>query len=118
MVQADPASRPQLAVSAAIFIVQAQHILWANNAAAALTGYDSPALTTMPFSDLIAPLWRTKSASELELLTEQGSLIWVELSRNPVEFNGSAAEFLTWINPTHSKRRTRYRSCRPAGGTD
>jgi len=88
------------AVSTAIFITQAQHIIWTNNAAVTLTGYLSSVLTTMRFAELIAPAWRERhtaieSTVELELLTAKGVSVWVELSPKPIEFNGSLAELIT-----------------------
>src|SRR3954447_21234480 len=101
------------AVSAAIFIVQAEQIVWANQAAVALTGYDNLILSRMRFTDLLAPHWRereisTQAAVELELLAAQGGFIWVELSLKSVEFNGSPAEIITASNirqRKHSEQR-------------
>ncbi len=88
------------AVSAAIFIVQAQNIVWTNYAAEALTGYSSSVLKTMRFSDLVAPRcaesWiSTQSTVEVEFLRAQGEFDWVELSQKIIEFNGASAEIIT-----------------------
>ena len=101
------------AVSSAIFIVQTEQIVWANHAAAVLTGYDSLVLCGMHFTDLFAPRWREhevtpQAAIELELLASQGDFIWVELTLKPIEFNGSMAEIIT-ANDIRQRKQTEQR---------
>ena len=101
------------AVSAAIFIVQTQKIVWANDAAAVLIGYDSTVLKTMFFNDLIAPGWmehwlNPQAVVELKLRTAQGDLAWVELSRKAIEFNGTPAEIFT-ISDIRQRKQSEQR---------
>lgn len=110
------------AVASPILIVQADHVMWANAAAASLTGYDPLDLQARSFSNLIAPRWRALNgdrllAGELELLTAHGNLIWVEVTIQPAEIDGETLEIVTLadirvrkqLEQTLSQRESTYR---------
>jgi PAS domain S-box-containing protein len=95
------------AVADAILVVENDHVLWANSAAAILTSYAQ--LDTMTLSDLIAPEWRDGLCAapcrcEVELLAARGDLISVEINIKPSEFEGSPVDLVTIIDARPRKR--------------
>lgn len=95
------------AVADAILVVEAGRIMWANSAAAALTGYDH--LSTMTLDEVIAPEWRGSLCEppcrcEIELMTARGDLVGVEISLKPSEFEGKSVHIVTITDARPRKR--------------
>ena len=85
------------AVASAILVVREGQIVWANNAAAALTAYDSASLVGMALRNLIAPEWQSHVpfGGELEIVTATGELTRVNLALRPADVAGHRVEIAT-----------------------
>lgn len=110
MSPSDPAAFACLrSVAVPILILQANQIVWANDAAAALTGYDALDLCSRSCSDLLAPHGRSPNSDrplsgETELITAQGEAISVDATFQPAEIDGKALEIATIIDIRSRKR--------------
>jgi PAS domain S-box-containing protein len=104
--------------SAAIFIVQASRVVYANRAAEILTGYSLSEMSRMKYWDLVHPDQRERSKSwaidrerglevpgrfEAKLLTKDGSERWVDYSASIFDLRGAAAIVGTAVDITDRK---------------
>lgn len=110
MSPSDPAAFDRLrSVAVPILILQANQIIWANDAAAALTGYDALDLCSRSYSDLLVPRGRSfngdrPSSGETEFITAQGEAISVDVTFQPVEIDGKTLTVATIIDIRSQKR--------------
>jgi PAS domain S-box-containing protein len=120
MIDPEDAGRFQLAESspAAMFVVQADRIAYANRALAALTGYDRDELIGMDPVSLLHPSDRPAFVArraerhpvpaepdqfDLRILTRTGVERWLGLTTVPFTFYGSPAVLGTGIDITDRK---------------
>ncbi len=104
---------------AAILIMQAESTLYANRAAATLTGYGRGELLGMPFTKLVGPestaafYWRIIAAEggeqrterhELKLRGTDGREIWVDYMAARIEYEGAPAVLGTALDISERKR--------------
>jgi PAS domain S-box-containing protein len=116
----DPSLFRALAVASpvAIFIVQDERLRYVNPAMESLTGYSRATLLQMDPLDLIHPDHREAAEErrrsrlqgglrlgrhELKVRTYQGSVLWVDLTLAPFEFEGQPALMGTAIDITDRK---------------
>jgi PAS domain S-box-containing protein len=95
------------AVSCPLIIHHNDNIRFANSAAETLTGYDSAALRTLPFTQLIHPDYQsllTAGKGEIKLLSAQKQPVWVEFSTESIEYNGQQSMLVTLIDISARKQ--------------
>jgi len=106
-------------ISAATLICQQGQILYANPAAVAFTGYDVETLSQMAVWELVAPpvqeqvkqcclklpqCEQLQSHYELQCLTQQGQLRWLDLTVQAIEYKCKESILATGFEITERKR--------------
>lgn len=119
---------------AAVFIHRGASIVYANNAAAEMTGYPSKQLMTMHIDDIILPEYRTvvrtnglegvepqrcDAEKEVRVRQQNGNDRWAVMTSSVVEYGERAAALWILFDITEYKRtegRLRYEQIRDAVG--
>lgn len=104
--------------SAAIFIFQGEQMLYVNQAATTVTGYQAEELTAMKFWDIIHPdfkelvrlrgMARQRQESvppryEVKIITKNNEERWVEFTGNTIVYEGNPAVIGTAVDITERK---------------
>ena len=99
--------------SAAIFVFDADRILYINPACKTLTGHSARELHDRSFSSLIHPRFRSRyetptsragaDSEQIQIMRRSGDFRWVELWLQPILFRGSAATLATAFDIHHLK---------------
>ena len=104
--------------TAGIIIVQGEHLVYANPAVEALSGYTPTELTQMRYWELIVPEMRprvvrqsqkfttenlTSARTEIEIVDRHGQKRWLDLSAASIEVEGAPALLATIMDITERK---------------
>lgn|GEM_PF-2672168 len=93
------------AVSNAIFVLRDDQILWANSAAARLTGYSSLQLQSLYFTHLFADLPNKGDSNKL-FIHADGSPVKVQVTIKPAELDGESITVATVSSPPSTEQDT------------
>jgi diguanylate cyclase (GGDEF)-like protein/PAS domain S-box-containing protein len=94
--------------SAALFVFDADRILYINPASRKLTGYSARELLDRPFVALLHPRFRSRfedpiakdrfEKEQIQINRKKGEPLWIELSLQPILFRGAAATLATAVD--------------------